>query len=380
VVAAMLANLAETPEPEAATAARPEAPSPRTELAAMLQAGALVVVAWFLVSAGHRAEQAERFRLAARQVPPDRAIAYLQAALRIAPDRSDLHVALADALMQHAGDNARQRQVLTVLGADPLAGWPALLTAVDVADRLPAMVLPHSALAHAARQHTVLARAHSPLSVDAHERALRLSRRDHATEDALARLRFLEPSNPTPWFLSGQRAFRRGDCDIGLAHWRHALLANDRYLAEVAKAVPRTLSAVELLDEVLAPDASMIVAATKLIAPGSLTPEAKRRYYQKAITLLAVKGAERTADDFLLAARVHDRLEGFAAARDAYLAALALNPRSSGWRLEFCEFLHRTQRDAEARTELLVLLDQEPANRAADRLYQQVLRTIAEHE
>jgi tetratricopeptide (TPR) repeat protein len=380
VVAAMLSNLAELSPAEAVAEPGPE-PPPRQTLLAFCEAGALMAVALFLVSAGHRAEQVERFRLAALTAPRDRALAYLQTAVRLAPDRADLHLAVADALVRDAGDTARCRQVLAGLAVAPASGWPMAATAGNLADRMAVWTLPLSSTAWAARQHAILAQAQSPLSFDAHEKAFHLERLAHGDEGsgrALARLRFLGPSDPAAWFLSGQRALRGGDRDVACAYWRHALLASDRYLPEITGAVPSHLSPEQLLEQVLPPKPMMIVSAIKALAPGTLTADDEERFHRTALAVLARQGEPRSGTDEMLAARIHDRLGETAAARAAYQAALVLNPRSSSWRMEFCQFLHRTNHHAEARVELLVLMDQEPANRAAQQLYDQVVRSVAE--
>ncbi len=95
VVAAMLVNLGERAEPVA---------GPGTPLAAwvawplaLLQAGALMAVAVFLVCRGHAEEQAERFHLASLspRASESRRLEYLAAALAFAPDRADLQLARA---------------------------------------------------------------------------------------------------------------------------------------------------------------------------------------------------------------------------------------------------------------------------------------------
>ena len=176
VVAAMLANLAEAPAPAAIAEETPlAAASPKGfSLAALLQAGALAAVGLFLVSAGRRAEQAERFRLASRDVPAPRRVAYLRSAVALAPDRAELHLALADALLHDAEQTAARRQTLAALTPLPAgSGGPAVVMALALAYQMPALVRQHGGELREARLHAVLAQLHSPLSLDAHEQTLR---------------------------------------------------------------------------------------------------------------------------------------------------------------------------------------------------------------
>lgn len=322
-------------------------------VAALLQAGALLAVALWLVSTGRRAEQAERFRLASAVAPVAREVAYLRAAVALAPDRAELHVALADALVRRAAETGQR---------------PMPANDADLRE---------------ARRHCVLAQQQSPLSFDAHERALRLTALavgKDLPEQGLDRLLRLSPSEPAPWFAAGRLALRRGERAEACRCWRNALMGGSQYLAEIAKTVPDTLSAAEFLEQVLPPNPALIVAALDAVRSGSLTTADERRYLRAALLLLAENAAEWTAEDHLLAARVHVRLDEVAAAQQEYQAALAQRPRSGDWRLEFCGFLHRAGLYTDARRELLLLMQQEPGNQAARGLYHQVLRDVAERQ
>jgi len=105
-----------------------------------------------------------------------------------------------------------------------------------------------------------------------------------------------------------------------------------------------------------------------------LSSEDERRFCRAALALLAEKGEKRIAEDFLLEARIHTRLDDVDAAINAYRAALAKKPRAPAWRLELCQLLYRTGNYAEARRELILLRSEAPANSQVNDLYHQVLR------
>jgi O-antigen ligase/tetratricopeptide (TPR) repeat protein len=330
VVAAMLANLAEVPE-RASASPLPRGLSP----GALVQAAGLVAVGLFLVSAGARAEQAERYRLAARDVTGPRRVAYLRAAIALAPDHAELHVRLADALLEQDGDAAQ------------------------------------------ARRHILRAWQLSPLSLDAQLRCARLAslagdRRQEAA--ALERLRRLAPCDPGPWYAAGKQALADGDRAEGCRCWRNALLGGPTFLDAIVRSVPAALSIEELLDQVLPPDPALIVAAVDALAQTGLAASDEQRLLRAARDRLI----EGPSEDHLLRARVCARLDDVAAACSAYEAVLADRPRSAELRLEFSAFLHRVGQDAEARRQLQMLLAQEPSNQTARDLHADVLRKSAE--
>jgi hypothetical protein len=133
-----------------------------------------------------------------------------------------------------------------------------------------------------------------------------------------------------------------------------------------------------LLDEVLPRKAALIFAAADAVPVGRLSPAAQQRFFRRVLAVLAERGETHSADQYLLQARTHARLDETAAAQTAYETALKLKPRSVSWRLEFGEFLHGIGQSAKARQELILLLDQEPGNRAAQDLRERVLRELAE--
>jgi O-antigen ligase/tetratricopeptide (TPR) repeat protein len=335
VVAALLANLADPPTSE------PSA----SWLASLLQATALLAVALLLVSFGRAEEQAERYRLASLTAPVERRVEYLQAAAAFAPDRADVHLALAEVLLRR-GSRARG---LTDL--------------------------------HEARRHVLEARRLSPLQLDAHEKDMRLAEffaQPTLKEKALQRLLWLSPSDPAPWFWTGNQARERGDKEEACRCWRNALLRTNHYLTSIGKNVPTTLSAQELLDKVLPADPERIVAALDAVAALADNTEAEKLYLAAALAVLTARGEGRTTADYLLAARLHGRRDEFPQACAAYEQALARQPHNTGWRLEYCTLLHRAGLYPQAKRELRWLLHQEPAHAQALALAKEVDHKIAE--
>jgi O-antigen ligase/tetratricopeptide (TPR) repeat protein len=381
VVAAILANLAEAPTPVEAAAnadTPPTSSSLNAQVAALAQGVALVVVAWFLVSEGRRLEQAERYRLAAWRSLDERQVDYLRSAVALAPGQADLHVALTDALVRRADQTVLNAQVQLAASISPWIGSSTAATTLAVTFRMPALAA-HGPDMAAAHRHALLAQLASPLSADAHQRFLKLAlRRGDDPARPLARLMRLTPSDPTVWYTAGILALRRGDRVETWHAWRNCLQTGSTHLKEILAAVPERLTAVELLDHVLPPNPGQIVDVAEALPHHYLRPAERERYWRTALSLLRVASAPTTAENSLLEARLHARLDEIPDALRAYEAAVATKPLNADLRFELGEFLHRNGHFAEARQQLLLVLAQQPDNRAAQALYERVLHDVAE--
>jgi hypothetical protein len=377
VVAAMLANLAELPATATYPVQATDQSSAWSGLAALVQAVALVAVAFLLVGHGRTEEQAERFRLAAMKAHDDRREEYLRGALAFAPDRTDLHLALADALVKRwRGKYEIQRLAAVTL----VVGTPT--------SNLPAAALigpaPHGWQAETdiqqARQLITKARRLSPLDLDALEKESRLAELfgDPTGKDkAMAQLRQLSPSEPAPWFWAGQRLLQQGDKEAACRAWRNALARSNRFLPQVIKAVPEHLSPKELLEKVLPNKPALIVQTLDEVPAIWSNEEERTRYLSAALAALKTKGDQLDAEENLLAARIHARRDDVTDACAAYELALAKQPKLA-WRIEFCEYLLQARLYPRARQEVLLLVDQEAHNPRVRALQQEVYRKIAE--
>jgi O-antigen ligase len=212
VVAALLANLAEPRRPPSSAILRLGGSAGRSPWpACLLQVAALLAVALLLLQHGRAEEQAERYRLASRKAPTERRIDYLRTALVFAPDRADLHLDLADALL-----GRWQYQQLR---------WAPVVTATSPAPNLPLLAVLSQPPARrgvadadlqSARQHVAHARQLSPLHLDALEKEMRLAGlfAEPADRDrAIERLLRVSPSDPAPRFWAGHRVHERGEAE-----------------------------------------------------------------------------------------------------------------------------------------------------------------------
>jgi Tfp pilus assembly protein PilF len=84
------------------------------------------------------------------------------------------------------------------------------------------------------------------------------------------------------------------------------------------------------------------------------------------------------AEDLRLKASIRGSLGQDEAAREAYQAALALEPMHLDWRNEFAELLYEQGRFRDAHQELLAILVLDPQNARARQLLDKVAQGIAE--
>jgi O-antigen ligase/tetratricopeptide (TPR) repeat protein len=377
IVAAMLVNLGEQAEPAGGPSVPPSAWV--SWPLCILQAVALMAVALLLIQHGRAEEQAERFFLASRspRAGESRRLDYLAAALAFAKeDRADLHLARADVLMQRWHRNRTLACATALIGTGPA---PNLLAAAWIDQPAPRGWAAEPDLLEAHR-HITQARRLSPLDLVALEKAslLAIMAGDtDGTDRALARVRQLSPSEPGGWFWAGQRAAKQGDRAAMCASWRQALRGSNRYLPRILRAVPDQLSPKELLDDVLPADPALIMKALDELSKLKAAPEDQTPYLQAALAALNSRDRPLDAEEFLLKARIYDRLNDTKSACAAYTAALQKQPLFA-WRLEFCRYLMRSEMYQQAKNEVIVLKSQDQHNQDILDLEHSIYRKIAE--
>ncbi len=188
---------------------------------------------------------------------------------------------------------------------------------------------------------------------------------------ALARLRQLSPSEPGGWFWAGRRAARQGDRAAMCANWRQALRGSNRFLPQITRAVPQHLSAKELLEEVLPADASLIMRALADLDSQNAAPADETPFLKAALAALDGREKPLEAEDFLLKARIHKRLNDIPAACAAYTEALK-KQSPIPWRLEYCRYLSDNGLYKQAAEQISAVLQKDRQNSEALALQQQV--------
>jgi O-antigen ligase len=382
VVAAMLTNLADAPETigDALPDVAPVPTGVLSRVGMLVPVGALLVVAVFLVREGQRSTLADRECRLAWATLGEPQVAHLRAAVASAPERADLRLYLTDALVRHVDATVLRSQVMDLVAAGPVTGLHGTITA-PAAVNWAAAIGQDGHEIREARAQAVRAQLQCPLNTDTHERLLKLAvRRGSDPTRELERLAKLNPSDPATWYALGRINLKRGCQSAGWRCWQNALRSNAGYVQPIAQAVPDLIRPDELLEHVLPENSGLILSAADAVPAGAWGTASSESFLRKALLLLQDKASQRSADDWLMAARICSRLNDPDTAALSYGEALARSPLSVPWRLEFSEFLYRSERLVEARRELVLVLGQEPGNQVAKGLFERVDRAVAERQ
>lgn len=328
-----------------------QSPGPWRRVAAVLGALAAAVLAFVLVREAWCAARAERYRLAAEQcktsadpAAQERRRTYLHAACDLVPDNVLLQLELAEVYHdaferhQHPGDMRT-----------------ALKYFVRARDLCPLLGQPHVRLATHAR---TMARA------DTRAAYLRRAAR-------------LMPADERIWFACGAQALEEGHPEEAWPCWRRSLLCSPRYLKVVLQKSSPRLAPEDLVHKVLPEDPALLYDAALLLSDNTA---ARDTLLAAALRLLEEGSGGQSGEACYLRARCQEMLGHSDRAMQAYRDALDRTPEKSMWRYEFIQLLWQRGQLAEARRELLILLQQEPSNDTARELYKKVLARIAEGE
>jgi tetratricopeptide (TPR) repeat protein len=321
-------------------------------LAPVVGAGAALAVGLVLVAEAWKAEGAERYRLAAVRckgatdpAARDRQRAYLRAATALEPGDSALQIELARAY--HDEFERGGATAVTDYLRPSLRGY-------------------------------LRARALCPLGYEAHLR-LAAHVRDLARSDGISsyldRARVLRPYDARVWYLCGAREAAAGRPGPAWQCWRRSLECSDDFLPSILEESARALSGEEIADHVIPERSALLVQAAALLEARPDGAASARPLLGKALRLLESRAGPLSAEELHAKARAHRALGQAAEARQAYEALLAREPR---WRYEFVQLLYEEGQLPEARRELVILLEQEPANAPARDLYRAVLRDLAD--
>ena len=308
--------------------------------------GGLVMAGLALVVAldARSRERAYRLRLAADVTywetdSPDRLArraAYLDARAAVRPDDPD---ALFDAAQGHI-DAAVEA---TLASADDPANPP---------DKFPPAVVDRHLVP--ALRYLRAARAANPLAPKPHAR-LALYAADFASSEPAAahfdRAKFILPTDPDLWYVSGRYAFRHGHLTAAWADWRQSLTLSDRHLGAILGAARHLLAADELRERVLPDDPVILRAATDRLYPDRLAQADERRPFLEAAAALGHR-PDLTPVQLAAVAWAHDELGQYPEAERAWERAVRLAPDDTTVRDEYSRWLTQEERYEEAIAQL----------------------------
>ncbi len=374
---------------------------------ALAVGGLLVAHAW-------QADRAHRLHLtafrAAHKQRPDQAMAYLEAAARVAPGDAAVQAEIGQAYLD-AGQRERDQNLDDIRRLDhvrlaglaagavrPAAAATAVAAWKDVPrpapDRVPAdrraagfarSVVP--ALIHFAQARRLCALLPKPhMRFAAH--AAELVRADPPAA-YWRRSLLLAPFDPDLWYFAGVEALRDGHADEAWADWRRSLELTprpqndpqlrkyrERLAAIIAAAAPPAGSdpkqrGEQLMARVLPDRPDDLLAAADILDPTASPNGPARPLLDRALALLYDRSEGLSAEESYLEAQILSRLGRDEDAIKAYARALTFAQAKLEWRYQYVKLLIDRGRWKEARRELDVLQREHPGS-------QQVKDWIAE--
>jgi O-antigen ligase/tetratricopeptide (TPR) repeat protein len=375
-------------------------------LAPVLAATAVVVLGLVIYSEGWKADLVHRFQMAAIQADAapgekgqDRALEYLQAGARLAPEYAGLqaelgiaHLTRFEGGMHRLEAHVQFEEAVQLLAAGAPAGLGGMAQAARLSTSgwLASATLRQGAVREEDRlreehlvpalRHLVRARDLCPLLCEPHVRiAAHREVLDEADTRAayLGRAKLLMSPNAELWYLCGLQELLDGDTDQATRSWHRCLELSDRYLPRILGMITSSLSPQDVLERLLPEKPELLVMAANQLYPGEGLAEEGRPYLEKALVLLQGRPGLPSADDVYTAAVVHRLLDQPAQACQAYQAALERKPNQVRWRLEFAQLLNQEGFLKEAQRELLTVLAQEPGHGEANQLLKVVRQRIA---
>jgi tetratricopeptide (TPR) repeat protein len=224
-------------------------------------------------------------------------------------------------------------------------------------------------------KHSLAARALCPLLAEAHwqlaDAAGCFSQSDRP-EVYLHRAARLRPTDATIWYALGLTCRQSKDHEGAASAWRNCLQINDRFLKQILGNARGEFTLEGIQNELLPPRAETWLTAADMLFPESDQIQ-RRPFLERALALLEER-AEKSTDDLHRLAEIRAELAApedkvsCDRAIDSYCAALQRAPMRDDWRLEFARFLHKIGKLAEAKSQLDLVLSQDPGNGFANKL------------
>jgi O-antigen ligase/tetratricopeptide (TPR) repeat protein len=367
-----------------------------------------LALALLVFGAGLQIYRTEALRLAAFRAGqqagiagPARAIACLEAAVRLTPDDVELHTELGEAharvFTAQKESSTRQNQSSGVVGL-VLIPFPALIPS-GIGNVAPVGLSGWLAASEACREranqeeqrlrqehfipalrHFLQGRAQCPVSPGPHlGLALRAAALPAAEppEAYLRRVELVAPCDPTLWYYCGLQLMQNGQPEQAWESWRRCLDLSEQFLPPILDRSARVLKAEELVHKVLPDRPAVLLAAASRLYPQAEAVAERTPFLQRALELLDAEAPSLSTRDLHTRAIVQKALGQATEASAAYRALLAREPLNPGWRVELAQLLYQEGELNEARSELLTALSSEPKHAQARALLLVVTKEIA---
>jgi O-antigen ligase len=362
-------------------------------LAPILGAAVAVFLGLLLYGEGWREARAERFRLAAERLaagktpaPPEQRIDYLKQAVLVMPENALLHVDLAEVHFQVFKERLAQLQAREKL----VGAFPAVLSLKPVHTLLPSWLA--CQVAEEAFERELLqehlgpalagyfqARALCPLLYVPH---VRIAASTDWLPDAepksayLERARLLRPGDAEIAYACGLEEIKRGQLEEAWHSWHQALASSDQRFNEIFDQAARHLGPEQLANDLLPDKPGLLIRAAGRLDPKAEDAAKRRPFYEKAVHLLDRQPGALNADEQHAKAVAFRALGKPEAARSAYRAALAQEPKRADWHFELGQLLYEMGERKGAHDELVQSLIYQSDNQAAKELDLRILQEM----
>jgi O-antigen ligase/tetratricopeptide (TPR) repeat protein len=313
--------------------------------------GAVVAAALavLLCAEGWRMAQAQSLRLGAYTLAADdpahdaERLALFEAAVRLAPERADLHQETALAYHDGSGTLADERL-------------------------------------QAALAHYVEARDLNPLSPRAHLRLGAHAAAFHSAEPRaayLGRAKRLHRYDAELYYLVGSLELDGGDRETAAQTWRHSLEVSDKFLRPIVRRGRKSFNDDDWLTRVLPPRPAVLLAAARELHPEAAASK-REPFLRTALRQLDEAPQPLSGADLHLAGVLHEALGDLDAAEVSYRAALDHEPRHPEWRYDLARLLDRQGHPEDASRELEIVLVDAPGHTDAKQLLDAINKRLAQ--
>lgn len=320
---------------------------------------------WLLYDSSHRG-RAEELKTAARDAARHGAlnqfqfrIDVLSEAVRLTPSDGVAWTALAQSHFEFSADQKRQATMA-------LTGPPAAYGLSPDVFYLPSGSHLYEGLA-AART----ARGCSPLLPRPHLLMATYGEGFTKSEPAkvhLERASRASPTDATIYALRGNDAMKNGDRVAAIAFWQKAMTLNPDTVARVLEQAQRSMSAEQILTQLLPPDPTVIFMAVNQLYP-DWKPELgplRKPYLERVVAQDGTKDWPARAWSYI--AKSYSELGQDYSAGGAWAKAVAKNPDAIDLRDGFARWLEEDERYEEAEVQLLWLRERRESRDILDRL------------
>jgi tetratricopeptide (TPR) repeat protein len=190
----------------------------------------------------------------------------------------------------------------------------------------------------------------------------------------LERAKRVEPTDPNLWYQFGRVEMQHDLAAEARRTWRHMLELSEKRLTDVLEGSRDSATTAELLEELLPDRPRLLVTSAFFLYPQPEASAQRLPFLEKARRLFQEQPGPWTGDDLHAKAVACAALGQPAEALKAYQSALDREPNQLEWRYEYAKLLYEQGRSAEARQEILAVLDRNPGYGAAQTLYTTITR------